>query len=318
MKVQLIDIDSRMPNLALMKLSAFHKKSGHKVTLSNFDCARINGVNYASIMFSRNRGRLKTWMIAGGPGGDPSVALPDPVENMFPDYSLYKRNNSSVGFTFKGCPRRCPFCVVKDQKHGDDYSHHSIYEFLDRRYGIISLLNNNTFFDPLWKETFKEVWKENLIIWDHNGYDLRLLDPEKLWYLEHTRWQSLLHFAWDRYIDKDIILEKMKLLRNTKLRNIICFYVLVGFETSPAEDYERVMTIRRQGFMVWVMPYRKDTEFLKRLVSWVNWRKTFYGVSFRDYVQGLRPGGYVYDKKKNVERPSGSTYKVHQRAFESF
>lgn len=316
MKVQLIDVDSRMPNLALMKLSAWHKKKGDTIVLTNYNKRRMGQVAYASCLFKWNKSKIKRWMIGGGPGYEPGVFLPDEIDKTFPDYSLYKNNISSLGYTFKGCPRKCSWCVVKDQKHGCDYSHYSIYEFLDRRYKEISLLNNNTFFDPLWRETFKEIWKENLKLRDHNGYDIRLMDEEKLWYLERTKWGTLLHFAWDSMKDSKDIEVGLEVIKGTSMKRTICFYVMVGYNTTEEEDLYRIETIsKKYGFMVWIMPYKRKDGYCQKLSGWVNNRRTFYSCGWGDYESR---DGEKRRKKRNDKAKVRRTKRVHRRSFESF
>jgi hypothetical protein len=127
MRVHLIDVDSKIPNLALMKISAYHKSIGDIVTFShrinvNFGSIEPDKI-YASIIFKKNKHELDNLFFSypdteidiGGSGYDIHKKLPDEIENIMPDYSLYPDCDYSIGFSTRGCIRNtitCPFCVV--------------------------------------------------------------------------------------------------------------------------------------------------------------------------------------------------------------
>lgn len=121
MKVLLIDVDSTIPNLALMKISAYYKSIGHEVGLVGLDNPDIV---YASIIFKKNRHKVdglrffypEADIIIGGSGYDLHVKLPNEIENMMPDYDLYPNTDCSMGYSSRGCNRRCKFCIVPDKE----------------------------------------------------------------------------------------------------------------------------------------------------------------------------------------------------------
>ncbi|GAI38731.1 unnamed protein product, partial [marine sediment metagenome] len=141
------------PNLALMKLSAFHKARGDEVYL-NFPLERPD-ITYASCVFTWNKKRISTApneAVVGGSGIDLTTELPPEVEHIMPDYSLYPRVDFSLGFTSRGCIRKCPWCIVPE-KEGQIKPRSRIYEFWDRRHRKITLLDNNLLAAPNWQQT---------------------------------------------------------------------------------------------------------------------------------------------------------------------
>ena len=125
-RILLIDVDSKIPNLALMKISAWHKAKGDNVTLvhgSQVDLTDPPDQIYASIIFKKNK-HLLDYLLSSyqeilidisGSGYDLKKELPEEIENMAPDYSLYPELNYSIGFSSRGCIRNtktCPFCIV--------------------------------------------------------------------------------------------------------------------------------------------------------------------------------------------------------------
>lgn len=130
MRIGLIDVDGHnFPNLALMKLSAYHKSKGDDVEWYMPFSDRYNRV-YVSKVFSFTPDYdlciNADEVIRGGTGYAISLvngkevydrskdtSLPYEVEHIYPDYNLYPNNNDTAyGFLTRGCPRGCQFCIV--------------------------------------------------------------------------------------------------------------------------------------------------------------------------------------------------------------
>lgn len=263
MKISLLT-DAPKHNLALMKLSAWHKANGDNVML-NAPIFQAD-YTYASILFEKN---ISSFLADeyGGPGVQNSILDPV-VEAQKPDYSLFGLNYS-LGYTYRPCSNSCFFCKVP-QFNNPDTNHHSIHEFHNPKFDTICLLNNNTFQDPLWKETFYEIWEARLKVRDENGYDLRLLDDEKADTLHKTKWANPLHFAWDRISDEALIRNGLKLLEKHKMRNTRHgVYVLIGYNTTPEEDLHRCQIIHDCGLTPYPMPYVR-TEYTRKFKRFMN------------------------------------------------
>jgi len=290
MKISLLT-DAPKHNLALMKLSAWHKQQGHEVWL-NMPLLSAN-YTYASILFEKNINKFRADEYGGigyeiqncqrgisGNGlvngrrkrkitkpnrGRISNILKKEQQEMFPDYGLYSID-FSLGYTFRPCLRKCDFCKV--HKIEDDFRHYSIWDFHDPKFSKIELLNNNTFFDPQWKETFEEIWDADLTVIEH-GFDLRLMNEEKADFLRRTKFQGQIHYAWDRMKDEKKVLEGLKIAPRGRV------YVLIGYDTTQEEDLYRCQKIIDAGFDPYIMPYNqsvKEKRF-KRFIDTFMWRK---------------------------------------------
>ena len=260
MKISLLT-DAPKHNLALMKLSAYHKSVGDEVLL-NMPIIPCD-FSYASVLFEKNI-RLFNANVEGGPaysGDSEDFFNIRFAERLKPDYDLYPHNDFSLGYTFRGCRRKCEFCKV--HKIEKDFNHHSIWDFHDPKFSKICLLNNNTFFDPQWRETFEEIWDANLTVTDENGYDLRLMDEEKADALSRTKFDGLIHYAWDRMEDERKILNGLKIAPKGMV------YVLIGFDTTLEEDLHRCQKIHDMGFDPYIMPYNqtKEEKRFKRFID---------------------------------------------------
>jgi len=266
MKVGLLT-DAPKHNLALMKLSTYHQGCGDEVLL-NMPLWPAD-TSYASVLFERSLGKYSVDSV-GGPAVEGSV-LPPEVESCRPDYDLFL-TDYSLGYTFRPCYRGCSFCKVSRMNHPDT-DHHSIWEFHDAMFKKICLLNNNTFMDPRWRETFEEIWDAGLAVIDENGYDLRLLDDERAAALKRTKWAGQLHFAWDRMEDEEAILRGFECLKRAKVRGTV--YVLVGYDTTEQQDLRRCQKIVDFGCDPYVMPYNgtREEKAFKRFIDSFMWRK---------------------------------------------
>jgi len=158
-KILLVDVDSKIPNLALMKISSYHKLRGDKV-----DFIRLNksgygnltkptliknknyNTTYASIIFTKNKDAIKfensTNINIGGSGYDLSIQLPEEIDNLSEDYSLYPENNKAYGFITRGCTRKCNFCFVP-LKEGDIKFYRHPSQIIKPEFKTTMFLDNN-------------------------------------------------------------------------------------------------------------------------------------------------------------------------------
>ena len=266
MKVVLIDLDidkgqtrrkRPFPNLALMKLSAYHKSLGHDVYL-NFPLAGADIV-YASCVFTWHRNRLLDVppdSYAGGPGLKLNRSLPYDVEHIMPDYSLYSGVDFSMGFTSRGCIRRCPWCSVPENeghiKHWADFR-----EFWNMRHNRLLLLDNNILADPEWRNTLSELGGLALEVDFNQGLDIRLVTDEVAWHLRRIRTRKL-RFAFDGLSYENEMRRGFALLGKAGItKRHMSFYVLVGF--GGDDTYmERMRILYGLGVDVYPMLYKDE------------------------------------------------------------
>lgn len=128
MRIGLIDVDGHnFPNLALMRISAFHKANGDIVEWWWSDLVHYDVVYMSKIFsdaYSKNVQEPinADKVMQGGTGyairlvGEKEIFdktehkdLPPEIEKCFPDYSIYPRFNFAVIMTSRGCPRGCAF-----------------------------------------------------------------------------------------------------------------------------------------------------------------------------------------------------------------
>lgn len=260
MDLDIIGQRKPFPNLALCKLSAYHKARGDEVYL-NFPLDRPD-ITYASCVFtwhSKRRATVPYGTILGGSAIDLKAELPPEVEHMKPDYNLYPNvsplvKDSSIGFTSRGCIRKCPWCIVPD-KEGGIRPVGRIYEFLERRYRKITLLDNNILAAPNWQQTMEDLLAEGLECDFNQGLDIRLVNEENVGYLKRVKTKKL-RFAFDDITYESAVRRGIELsLSNGINSRHLSFFFLVGFSNDDAV-LERVNILQSYNVDIYPMAYR--------------------------------------------------------------
>ena len=281
MIVRLVDIDSKMPNLALMKISAYHKAQGHGVDYYN-PLIDVPDLIYASKIFDFSADYAyfpdHCEVIKGGSGYDIKSRLPQEIEQSTKlDYSLYPNADYSIQFFSRGCIRKCPFCIVKD-KEG---AMHAVEPMeLNPKGKHVEIFDNNFFANPDWKEAIKIIQSYKQPV-NFHGVDLRLINEEQAYYLNKIKHHKQIHVAWDN--PKDDLLPKLKeMVKYIKPYKIMC-YVLIGYWSTHEQNLYRVEKLRELKIDPFVMPYDKSDEYQRNFARWVNHKAVFKTVSWQDY-----------------------------------
>lgn len=301
MKVLLVHVDGKMPNPVLMKLSAEHKQQSDTVSFKRAGELSMFYVEpdkvYISCVFSWNKSKAlgiakmfpNAEVVLGGPGVDLSSKLPEEIEHIMPDYSLYN-TDYSMGFTSRGCIRNCPWCIVP-QKEGYIKDNALIDEFLKPGHKKLILLDNNFMASPRWKENIERIIAYRLWVSFTQGLDIRLIDRESAKLLRLTRWYNwtfkhrTLYFAFDLLEIEDEVRRGIKLLVDAGIKpDRLRFYILTNFNTTFNEDMHRFKVLRELGTEPFVMIYNKEKApaILRHFSRWVN-RMLYKSCEWKNY-----------------------------------
>lgn len=286
-KILLIDTDSKIPNLALMQISAYYKAKGDEVGFNISDPDKV----YISCIFTKNRaqalGIAKFYPQAeihlGGSGINWDW-LPAEMQKVKPDYDLYP-STYMEGFTTRGCIRNCPFCIVKE-KEGKFQRWQHVSDFYDERFDTVMLLDNNILADKDWFFENTNFIIEHKLKVIENGMDIRLLDEEIAERLSKIKFVPTLHFAFDNMSDEKAVRRGIELLRNAgiNLRQKVQFYVLVGYNTTEEQDKYRCRLLKELGTNAFVMPYQR-TEWTKKIARWANRKWLYWSMDIDEYKE---------------------------------
>lgn len=297
MKIGLIDVDGHnFPNIPLMKISAWHKKQGDSVEWYNPMFSGHLDKLYMSKVFSFTPDYEyhidADEVVKGGSGycislvdgrevfdKSKDIELPEEIEHIYPDYSIYGITDTAYGFLTRGCPRGCHFCHVATKEGKCSYKVADLSEFWNGQKNIV-LCDPNILGCSQWRDILQQLIDSKAWVEINQGLDIRLMTEEKAQMLKQIKIR-ILHFAWDRYQDKDVILPKLKMFKEMTGIDYrkLSVYVLCNFDTTIEQDLERIYTLRDMGYSPFVMLYDKENiprgHELRKLARWVNNRFIF-------------------------------------------
>ena len=293
MRIGLIDMDNMgkkriaFPNLALMKISSHHRALGDQVEmwlpLREYDivykCKVFDFTPELSVEPMANQ------IIEGGSGYDLENKLPDEIEHIMPDYSLYPQFKQAYGFLTRGCPRNCKFCIVSKKEGCISVKVADLTEFWDGQREI-KLLDPNLLACPDHMELLQQLVDSRAWVDFTQGLDIRLVNDDNVALLKQIKVKQI-HFAWDNpKQDLSANFERFKALSGITRYQKLGVYVLTNFNSTHDEDLHRIYTLRDMGYSPYVMIYNKESAPREtRLIQrWVNNRILFATVpDFRDY-----------------------------------
>lgn len=265
-----------------MQISQYHKSKGDQVEWY-FDLKRYSYDKiYCSSLFDfTDKQLVPSEAIKGGSGYDICSKLPDEIQESDLDYSIYPDCKVSYLWFSKGCIRRCPFCIVS-RKEGTLYGVDP--KNLNPNGEYIEIMDNNFFANPNWRDAAKYLDRSGQKIIFSSGIDARIWDPSHAEFLNKYIKQPAhhaIHTAWDN--PKDDLMPKFEDMVKYILPYKIMCYVLIGYWSTPEQDYERVMKLKEIGIDPFVMAYNKKDTYQKRFARWVNHKAIFKSVEWKDY-----------------------------------
>jgi len=310
--VLLLQLDGKTPNLALMRLAAWHKSRGDAVAFRN--APNRTGVNrslddrdysrvYGSLIFQASRPLAehaqRVWpnIELGGTGWNISERLPSEVEACRPDYTLYPSYSHSLGFPQRGCRLHCPFCVVP-RKEG---ANHAVATIADIWRGEphprnILLLDNDFFGQPHWRDRIDEIQTGGFRVSWNQGFNVRLIGDEEaaaiasVGYYDDQFKVRRLYTAWDNRKDEARLFRNLEalVLHGVKPDQIMV-YLLVAYWDGPritSDDHYRREKLREFGCRPYPMPFVRTAETVgfqrwvvgayDKRVSWAEWVRASY------------------------------------------
>jgi len=311
----LMDNGTRHPNLALMKISGYHKGIGDEVELITDGYTNLE--QYDEVFISKVFNFTYTPVgienvanvVVGGTGffEDGGENLPENIEHHKPDYNLYDdyinkqialgANRTkyadyldySIGFMTRGCFRKCSFCVNK--KYDCASLHSPLEEFIAEDRPYIYLWDDNIFAYPKWKEVFKTLNESGKPFQFRQGLDIRLLTNEKAEMLVNSHNRGDYIFAFDHIEEKELIVKKLEIWKRYCAR-ISKLYVLCAYDSQDEIDirntFERIKVLMRYGCLPYIMRYEDYKispykDIYVQLARWCNQPQFFKKKSFREF-----------------------------------
>lgn len=291
MRIGLHDSDNTgFPNLALMKISAWHKAQGDTVEwwipMMEWDKVYSSKV----FTFTQEEMLLPPDTIKGGTGYGIYDELPDEIDSMFPDYSIYPDVDYAIGFLTRGCIRNCPWCVAP-RKEGSIRPYSTWQEIKRPDSRDIVLMDNNILACPHGIEQLQSMVGQKVRIDINQGLDARLITDDIADLLAKLKWIRHIRMACDTDSMLPVVLEAIEKLKHFGVpASKVFVYVLVR-DIESAE--RRVIALRDAGADPFAQPYRDfernlpPTNEQRDFARWVNHKAIFKSVkTFADYRRG--------------------------------
>lgn len=291
MKVGLLAVDSRYPNLALMKLSAWHRVQGDTAEwyspFSRYDRVYMAKVftftpDYPYYVYADET-------VKGGTGYDIRKTLPEEADRTQPDYSLYPQidGKTAYGFLTRGCPNRCKWCCVPE-KEGKTRPYMDADEIAAGGRTNLILMDNNVLASDYGLAQLEKIVRRGYRADFNQGLDARLVTPEIAGLLARVKWMKRIRFGCDTPGQIEECERAVSLIRSHGYRGEFFLYcIILGFR----ESVERISFWKRdKGVVVHAQPYRdlhdpRQTipQWQKDLAHWADRKELYRSCGFRDF-----------------------------------
>ena len=273
--VKLYDVDGRIPNLALMKLSSYYRSRGYAVEL-----VRVRGpkpppncgdgdLHFASAVFYRDQSARRVGLLKktlgscleiGGPGANLKKRLPAEVDSCFPDYSLYGHNQYALGFLTRGCKKRCPFCLVPLQEGRSIRRVGDFADFVPPGQQRVLLLDDNLLAFEGADGFLKEMAERHYAVNFSQTLDIAYLDETKHELLLRVDSRNaafnkrMYYFSLNQPSSMRLFEERRQMLKSFGEDHVgvVCLY---GFDTTLSQDYVRWRCLKRLGLIPFFQQY---------------------------------------------------------------
>jgi hypothetical protein len=305
MIIWLIDYDGKIENLALMRLSAYHKRMGDTVRLK-FNNAypelfETPDKIYISCLFRWNRKAAQQLADAwngkaeiGGTGIDLAKRLPLAISDCQPDYDLYG-NQRAIGFISRGCIRKCPWCVVPTKE--GKLCRESTAQKIVKNHSEALFLDNNFLALPDYSADLEWLAKHQIAIDFNQGLDARLVTEGAAKLLAKCKWLTGPRLALDSLSQIKAVDLALSRLKNAGISPTRVFlFILIGFDGLES-DVERLLFAHEWNVNAFPMGYR-DLETGEEPA--IGWNRKFYNKYRRLIIRMPHAKSVWNDFKKEV------------------
>ena len=317
MKVGLIDVDGHAkkkkwgatiyPNLALCKISAFHRNKGDTVEwYDGMFGGEYDKVYMAKVFtFSEDYTELihSNSVLRGGTGYNVNSVLPNEIDECQPDYSIYKNipSDTSYGFLTRGCPNKCFWCVVP-KKEGAIRPYWDIEKVANGRNKIVLMDNNFLASGDYALEQLDKIIANGYQIDLNQANDARLMTDEFAKKFAKVRWlNGRIRFGCDTTAQIEHCERAIEMINSYGFKGEYFLYTMIGGRNDFNECFNRIdywhkklckqrKTKIGRPIYAYAQPYRDPNVshhvipmWQQDMARWCNKRMIFTTCEFREY-----------------------------------
>ena len=296
MNIALLAVDSEYPNLALMKISAYHKSIGDCVEWYNpfdrYDQLYLSKVFSFSPDYCHYINNVSGEVLRGGTGYDIHSLLPERIDMMLPDYSIYPAidNKTSYGFLTRGCPNNCKWCIVP-QKEGNvrPYMDIDIITMKGLRPYAVLMDNNVLASDYGLSQIEKIVWRKYHVDFNQ-ALDARLVTDDIARLLAKVKWIKRIRFGCDTTSQVSYCADAIDRIRRHGYKGEFFIYCILMDDIEEA--HHRIECWKEYGGKVlpFAQPFRDPynpnqiiPQWQKDMARWTDRKEVFQSTDFKDY-----------------------------------
>lgn len=301
MNIGLLDVDGHnFPNLALMKLSRWHKEHGDNVEMydplfGDYDRVYMSKVfthttDYAYPILNTRE------VVKGGTGYDFNSKLPLEIDHTQPDYSIYGNmidKHTAYGFLTRGCINKCPWCIVP-KKEGMIKPYMDVDEIAIEGRNKLILMDNNVLACDYGLSQLEKIAALGYRVDFNQAMDARLVTKDIAKLIAKVNWLSYIRFGCDAHGQIEPCLKAIDLIKSYTDKNIQ-FGLYTMLHGNIEECYERVSFFRRLPYIKFVFcnsqPMLDFTntkqnipQWQKDMARWSNRRELWKSMDFKDYM----------------------------------
>lgn len=293
MRIGLIDVDGKLPNLALMKISRYYKQRGDEVEFYNF--FDHYDIVYKSKVFTFtpdidyyvNADKVES----GGTGYDLYKTLPEEIDRLQPDYDLYPNidKKKAYGFLTRGCSNKCPWCVVP-VKEGKIRPYMDVDEIgIEGRTHLV-LMDNNILACDYGLRQIEKIVERGYRVDFNQALDARLVTEDIAKMLAKVKWLSKIRFGCDTQKQVGECIKAMDMIDKYRGRNAeYLLYTMIYGDIK--ECIERLSYFRNNKHVRIVgQPFRdfnnlkqKIPQWQKDMAHWSNRHQLYATCDFKDF-----------------------------------
>lgn len=327
MRIGLVDIDGRgrkkkwgatiYPNLALCKISRYHKSIGDRVEWA--DAFFHYDIIYMSKVFNFSSDDLTVYdadkIIKGGTGYSITSQLPEEIDMCQPDYSIYPNipRDYAYGFLTRGCPNKCKWCVVP-RKEGVIRPYMDVEQIaIEGRNKLVLMDNNFLAAGEYAHEQLDKIISNRYRVDFNQALDARLVDEDFAKQMAQVKWldKNRIRFGCDTHKQIEDCEKAMEMIVSNGFHGEFFLYTMLNDDMK--ECYERILywwhrlqESRKNKSGNWVYayaqpyrdpdnPHRQIPQWQKDMAAWVNKKAHFVAHSFEEFQprKGFRCSEYL-------------------------